>query len=191
MEEKARGTNTWSARIWTSINVACCHGINLAFVITKISMTTSFLIAGIDTVLNLKLCYKIVKQYRNYGNVMTKEIKNKLETFVIKETLELIIPITYCLMISTAYYGPNADTLGNIKNGYWTYVKIADITVPLTKLGVFLLLDLLRILVSSIILWTFCRINMFAEYCQMISNYWVPIASVIGAYTIGVSRFKH
>ena len=118
---------------------------------------------------------------------MTTKTKMMLESLVMKETLELMIPIIYCMLICIAYYGPNADILGNIKNDYWQYEKLDDVKIPVSKVGVFVLVDMVRIMFTSIILWKFCKINFFHEYCWMMRVYWIPITTKVGAYMLAVS----
>ena len=44
-----------------------------------------------------------------------------LKVLVLAETLEFIMPLAYMSCFIVAYYGPNANVLGNVKNGYWHY----------------------------------------------------------------------
>lgn len=186
--DKAKGSIESANRFAVNCYVACTHALYLSIIIgSKATDITSYLICGIDVILNMKLCYKIVRIYKRHGKILHAEIQNDLQTLVMKETLELLLPILYCIMFSMAYFGPNAEIMGNIKNDYWQYKKVEDVTIPLSKIGVFLFIDLLRIMLSSFILWKCCRINFFSEYCRMMDIYWKAITSYIALYLLAVS----
>ena len=50
-----------------------------------------------------------------------------LKVLVLAETLEFIMPLGYMSCFIVAYFGPNANVLGNVKNGYWQYVETTGI----------------------------------------------------------------
>ena len=168
--------------------MACSHALQLAIVIgSSATNLTSYVICGIDILLNLFACFKIVILHKKKNNNSTQDIKTRLQGLVVKETLELILPISYCIILTISYYGPNAEIMGNIKNEYWQYKKIDDISLVLFKIGLFLVADLVRVILSSLVLKTFCNINFLREYSRLMAIYWKPIATTIAAYIIGVS----
>ena len=185
---KARGENEESAKFSVSCNVACSHALQLAIVIgSSATNLTSYVICGIDILLNLFACLNIVILHKKKNNNSTQDLKTRLQGLVVKETLELILPISYCIILTISYYGPNTEIMGNIKNDYWQYRKIDDISLVLFKIGLFLAADLVRVILSSLVLKTFCHINFLWEYCRLMAIYWKPIATTIAAYIIGVS----
>ena len=97
--------------------------------------------------------------------------------FVMKETLEILIPITYCAIFCMVYYGPNANLFGGFKNDYWQYNELKDISEPLTKLFYFLLVDILRVSLNALILWKYCKISLLSEHLHMMEIYWKPITA--------------
>ena len=68
--------------------------------------------------------------------------------------------LTYLICIVMAYYGPNAEILGNIKLSIWQFDRpIADIEAYISKVSILLGVDLLSLVVSGIILQMICGIN--------------------------------
>ena len=65
--------------------------------------------------------YFAVMTWRNFTQKKLQKLKQSVQILVLSECLEIVIPLAYLLCFVIAYYGPNADILGNIKNGYWQY----------------------------------------------------------------------
>ena len=122
------------------------HGLCLVVIIGSFATTvTACLISAIDTGLSLKSCFEIVNLHRKYGHQAAETIQQKVQGLVMKETFELLLPIIYCLAFSISYYGPNAEIMGNIKSELWHYNNMVDdITIPLSKIGLFLFFDVLH-----------------------------------------------
>ena len=59
------------------------------------------------------------------NNLLTDE---KIEEIVLSERTEALIPLAYMTLTLMAYYGPNAENLGNIK------LRLRDFTTPLLQL---------------------------------------------------------
>jgi hypothetical protein len=188
MANKARGPNVQSMKFSVGCNVACGHALQLAIVIGSTATDTSLvLICIIDILLNLWSCFEIVKLHQRQTHPETREIQDHLQALAIKETFELMLPVIYCIILVITYVGPNGDIMGNIKNDSWQYRKIDDIIIPVAKLGAFLLVDCLRIILSSIILSKYCNISLFSEYCRLMEIYWKPITNTICVYLYAVS----
>ena len=47
---------------------------------------------------------------------------------VLAELCEGLTPLAYAISFSMAYYGPNAELLGNIKSDYWHYEAVQDVS---------------------------------------------------------------
>ena len=175
---KARGENELSARFATGCRVACIHALFLAIVIgSTATFATTCLICLIDTMLSVRSCFSIQKLNRNTEIESQIKIENTLQTFVMKETLEILIPLTYCAIFCMVYYGPNAHLFGGFETDYWQHDKLEDISDPMTKLFCFLLFDLFRIFSSAFVLWKYCKISLLSEHFQMMETYWKPITA--------------
>ena len=64
-----------------------------------------------------------------------------------------IIPLTYIMMTLMAFYGPNAEILGNIKLAVWHYqTPIEDIETFISNVGLLLVIDFLRFIINGTLL---------------------------------------
>ena len=187
---KIKEENEIPARFAVTCRVACNHALYLSIIFgSTATVVTASVICATDAILNLKSCFHISRLYGEHVSEEPPKIKINVQNLVTKETLKVLLTITYCLIFCIAYFGPNAEILGNIKNDYWQYRKVEDITVPLTKLAIFLLVDLLRIMLNSFILWKNCRISLYSEYCKLMGTYWKPITMYVTLQIFMVSSF--
>ena len=72
-----------------------------------------------------------------------------------------------------AYYGPNADSLGNIKLTMWQYKAITDINQLIQNLCILAGIDLLSGFFNAILLWTTCKINVFKVLKGIQKDLWL------------------
>ena len=75
--------------------------------------------------------------------------------------------LTYMVLILMAYYGPNAELLGNIKLAIWHFESpITDIDAYLFNITQLVIVDLLSFVIIGILIWYHCKINVL----KMIKN---------------------
>ena len=99
----------------------------------------------------------------------------KKEKLVMRQkTLE--VPIAFIGAFFLAYYGPNADVLGNVWCAIWQYKKIEDFRAFIMPVAEMALIDSVSVIFAVILLWRFCQINVWKEYCKTIKKYWVYLA---------------
>ena len=102
-------------------------------------------------------------------------LKFSLYFLIIVDTMKLVIcekqslhVITYMTLIVMAYYGPNAEILGNIKLNIWQFNRpIADISL----------------IINGILLWQFCKINILKILKKLQQKYWF-IFAIAEAYVM-------
>ena len=75
----------------------------------------------IDFIINNYFAVMTWRAKRNFSKKSLPKLKKSVQMLVLSESLEIVIPLSYLLCFLAAYYGPKADILGNIKNGYWQY----------------------------------------------------------------------
>ena len=76
--------------------------------------------------INISMCCKIV----NLKKMKHADIDSQIELLqglVINEMIELVLPLAYSICLLAAYFGPNAEKIGNIGSDYWQYSSIEDI----------------------------------------------------------------
>ena len=88
------------------------------------------------------------------------------------ERIEFIVPLTYITMMLMAYYGPNADILGNVKLNIWHFqAPINDINTFVMTLSLLFAIDFLSFIINAIILWKICKINALAVLKSLQKKY--------------------
>ena len=89
---------------------------------------------------------------------------------------EGLVPLAYAVSFAMAYYGPNANLLGNGENNFWPVKVVEDVSWTFqVMLGLFLM-DLVCLSLNSSILWIFCKVNLFKEFCLALRKYWYILA---------------
>ena len=74
-----------------------------------------------DFIINAYFVVITWRAKRNFTKKSLHKLMKSVQILVLAESLEIVIPLAYLLCFVIAFYGPNADILGNIKNGYWQY----------------------------------------------------------------------
>ena len=129
--------------------------------------TTSYLILGSDFATNIFHCFQIL-WYHNTGNERSEKKKvGAVLNLIVNEGTEFVLPISYAIVVTMAYFGPNAELMGNIKNGLWHYTAIENFDDTIFWIFTLFLFDFVSTLVSFVLLWLFCRINIFKMFLQI------------------------
>ena len=110
-----------------------------------------------------------------------------LQELVISEMVEVVIPLTYLLTFIVAYYGPNAELIGNVRNGYWQYTKTEDVGHTIEYVFMFFLVDVCSLIISATLLWYFCRINFYRAYSEILKEFGIAFTIQMGSALNGVS----
>ena len=78
-----------------------------------------------------------------------------------------------------AYFGPNAELIGNVLCDIWTYEKVKDVARLYIFQILFFGVDLLSITLNTFILSKFGNVNLIQELCEVLKNYWKLLAIVM------------
>ena len=170
----------------------------LLYVTISISTTctdqTIFCILLVDIILSLHHCYGVMKLHRKV-NLDESQIKrremekeNEIKLLALSEILEILIPLSYTVTFVIAYYGPNATILRSIKNDYWGNTSVGNIGKVLETELLLFSVDFGILVISSILLRYFCKINLLKEFCGVLRTYWILIAVVAGALISKVNQ---
>ena len=180
------------------------NSYNSLYVAIKLGQTatqmTSIFILSIDFLLNIQAGFKIINLHRSTRALdiprITRDLKERdyhLSKLILIELMEVLVPFAYVITVLLAYYGPNAEILGNIRNDYWQYKSIDDIwKVVLVVLAMFIIDGSSAILVGCM-LWKVCSIHFLRETCKLIGSSWPIIAVNIANYVnyVSLNVFKH
>ena len=147
-----------------------------------------------DILLQTIMTCQIVKWHKKVTVDQNEIHKNKKRNAILKlvlaELCEGLAPLAYAISFSMAYYGPNAELLGNVKSDYWQYEAVQDVSWTfLVMLGLFSM-DIVCLTFNSSILWIFCRVNLFVEFCSLMQKYWYILAVKL-VYDVYIHFFIH
>ena len=161
---KSSGGDITTATITCIHSVGTQHSFFLALSIGGIAtFTTSAVIVATDFLLNIIVCLRIIKARRTLQDDIEKQI-TLVQELVVTETVELMVPVAYILCFIMAYFGPNGELIGNVRNGYWQYSAVDDVGNSMMSISVFFGLGLCGIVFCNYLLWIFCRINAYEVY---------------------------
>ena len=132
---------------------------------SKTTEFTTYLMLGIDFAINISFAVLALWYSRKDKNEEKKA--DIVLSLIINEAAESLMPIAYLICLLMAYYGPNAEMLGNIKFGGWNFSSITNIETSLFWIFVLFFVDFGSTIISAILLKVFGKMNIFKMYVQM------------------------
>ena len=167
----------WCIEIIATHFAACRHTLFLAVAVSTVATnTTSYVILGTDFVTNIIFTITIIYFHKYPSNASKRWKMNAVMNVVVNESVEFIMPIAYILCFLMAYYGPNADILGNVKNGYWQYLAVSNISDTMKWISIMFAIDFISTIISFILLRIFCKINIFKIYVLLQKEMWYVLS---------------
>ena len=100
-----------------------------------------------------------------------------IEGLVLTERIETLVPLTYMICFAIAYYGPNAEILGNIKLDLWQYKPVLDFGNYMKNVFILFVVDFMSLVINGIILQTTCNINIFKILKNIQREFWLIMAA--------------
>ena len=182
---KAADTNEDSSVIISSShNINTKHTVILTIMLgTEATDLSSWILLCEDFLINAYLAAKIIwiKKQRIRSDSNDKEMFENLFTLTINELVEVVVPLAFLICFLTAYYGPNAELIGNVKSTYFHFKPIKSIDKFIKSVVLLLIVDILGLLLVMALLWFMCRVNLFRAYMVMQEEFW-PVITVVTAY---------
>ena len=123
--------------------------------------------------IGLKFVY-LIQVYRRKKNLTEENLDiltSQVQLLVIAEALEIIIPLAYLVCFVAAYYGPNAELLGNIKNGYWHFKSVDEPWNPIMILLIVSAADLFSLIGVATFLCFASNINLLHVFTHLMKEY--------------------
>ena len=145
------------------------------------SITTdlvSYSILALDFIINIGDCILTIyycKRNDNSKKNRDRQVKAVL-ALIINESVEILMPVAYVITLVMAYYGPNAEILGNIKNSEWQYSAIEDIGSTMKWMGLLFSVDIVSAVICVVLIYGFCKINILKMYLQVQNQLWYILA---------------
>ena len=147
------------------------HSIFLSVMIAESTDMTMYILGVSETLLGLFTLSQAYRLKKKNSKESFAELSTLVQQIVIGETLKIIIPSAYLACFSIAFVGPNADILGNVKNSYWQFNAVDDLSKPITMLFFLLAIDSSIALVSCLFLHFILDINVFYVYIFVCKAY--------------------
>ena len=116
-------------------------------------------------------------------------VQELTEELTLTERVETLVPLIYMLCFAIAYYGPNAEIMGNVKLTLWHFKSVLDIENYMKNLFMLFSLDFISLVINWIILKTTCNINMFKTFQKLQSEFWLIMAVQQAYSTAEVIKF--
>ena len=92
--------------------------------------------------------------------------------------------LSYLLLIIMAFFGPNAELLGNIKLQIWQFQRpIQDINAYIFRVSLLMFVDLLSLVINGILIWRICQVSIFRIFKKLQKSFWYLFA-VAEAYVV-------
>ena len=178
--------NNSSVKFAVGLRVACQTGLYVvASVGESFSLMTTLILVLVELILNLGLVRKIWKLHQKTSLNAQIELKGTLLILSMREIMELLPTITYCLLLFMLYLGPNKENFRTTRGK-----TIDDIFDIIKKISYFTLFDVVRIGINGAILWKTCKISMFSECCKLIERYWKVFGWMMALYIYWVMLYK-
>ena len=185
---KTSGGDVSASTITGKYLVATLHSILLAYIMgTSTTDVTDWLIMTASFVDNIYTCVKIVwLKLQNSLDINTQI--NLLVKLCIDELVECLAPLAFMLTFLSAYYGQNSAILGNLGSNMWHYRRVDDIEALFGKILRLYFADFSSLIISAIILWTFCQINLL-KALMTIEKEFKSVMMLILCYNITLVRY--
>ena len=141
---------------------------------------------GMDLALNCVLCLRIVWINKNHPEHLNQQI-DLIQELVVNELVEFLVPGAYMLAFALLVYGPNCDLIGNLCNGYWSFESIQDFDMAFQNMGLFLLIELLGTIATTIALKACCNIDIIYALSSLQIEFEIVFSIIMGLRIFGVS----
>ena len=92
---------------------------------------------------------------------------------------ECINTLSYLILVIMAYYGPNAEIMGNIKGQFWQFQQpIEDMEAYASNVLILFGVEILTLVINGALLWHFCKINILKTLKKLQHGLWLQFAMV-------------
>ena len=100
--------------------------------------------------------------------------------------------LTYIALVAMAYFGPNAQLMGNIQLSIWQFQRpITDIEAYLFKVSLLMVVDIFSLLLNGVLLWHFCKINVMKVMKKLQGDFWFPFGITEAFIVLAVMTFEN
>ena len=179
---KMAGDDCDNAKVLLSTAVLMKFGLYVAILLASASDLTVWCILVVDLILHLKSCFQIAGQKKKVeiGNTELKiKMENDIKHLVLSEIIGSLVPLSYAMSFATAYYGPNATLIGNVRCNYFDFKEIEDVNYLFSTMIQMFGVDIGGVMITGVTLWVLCKVNIFEEFCNIMKEYWFILALML------------
>ena len=170
------GNDDERANVTLASHINLLYGLFIAIALVGGRPATVVCMVTIDALMQLIMTYQIVKLHKKIiveeNGISKKQMKKQKRKAILKlvlaELCEGLIPLAYALALAMAYYGPNAEVLG--------YLEVENISRTFLAMFGLFLMDIVCLALNSSVIWIFCKVNLFQEFCSVLQKYWYILA---------------
>ena len=160
-----------SVEVTSSHMMGTRHALFLTYTLGSIATSlSSNIILATDFLINLSIVVRLIRLKKKDPMNVEKQIE-LLQELILNEMIEFMVPLVYCLVFSTAYFGPNAGLIGNVGNDYFHYNKVENFEDTIKNISIFFSVDVFSLLTNASILWVMARINVYKAICIYLKEY--------------------
>ena len=189
-----REFNTWISLYWarkasggdlTSALIACHHAVSithslfLTYTLGSVAtILTSGIVLGSDFMINVFTCLWIIRKKKKDPENIDQQIE-LAQLLVVYEMVEFVVPLSYLLCFLIAYFGPNADLIGDVGSSYWQYNAVKDVWHVIKLVSIFFCIDVGSIIINTSMLWYFSQINLWRIFLALQHEFGVNFLIVL------------
>ena len=140
-------------------------------IVANVTILTMGVLAVSELLLGL---YFLGKAYRLKKKIRTQSFEDfstLVQQIVINESQKIVIPLAYLACFSIAFIGPNADTLGNVQNGYWQFQAVEDLWTPVKNLLILVSIDSSITLFFGLFFYLVLEVNVIHVFLHICEEY--------------------
>ena len=149
--------------------------------ITSLNPSTIYGIFIMELALHIISCYKIASlnnkietdDKSTVNTVKINERNENIQTLVMCEFTEAVVPVAFVIVFTMVFFGPNADLINGVRSNYFGGNVIQDVEVFYLDILQMLAFDVFVMIVSTIFLKYRCNIDLFQEFCNVMKKYWI------------------
>ena len=166
--------------------VSTVYTISLCYLVTVVEDATSWVLVIVDFSINTFICLRVVwlnkqeKRNRRRSPLKIESQISLLQDLALYELVEFQAPLTFILVLTVAYFGPNAELFGNVGNSYWKYQRIEDFPKTLINMLFLFAVDFGSTILSSLMLWSSCRINLWKAFVVLQNEFGTAFSVLLG-----------
>ena len=177
--KRCAASNKIGVKMYNNIVMIGNHALFISIIVgSSATQATSFSFFLVKFLTDIHHCYKIlridkkIRPQESNVDALAKQKLDAVSVLALVEIMEVLIPLTYGITFSIAYYGPNSTILGNIGSSKWHFNSVKNIGGTLTSVSQMFLIDLFTGVVIGVILWKSVSINLLAHCCNVMKTYW-------------------